>query len=117
MAKDSDKLRVLTRRKQELDHAIRHGYPAAAINVRAEKLRAAAFAVLKKYRDLFAHWEALQARWESLTADEIIELSAGWGTRATLRDVRLAARAEVAGGRTLIRLSESSDNTPPALER
>ena len=50
MAKDSDKLRVLTRRKQELDHAIMHGYSAEAINVRAEKLRLAALAVLKKWR-------------------------------------------------------------------
>ena len=36
VAKDSDKRRVLTRRKQELDHAIANGYPAEALHVRAE---------------------------------------------------------------------------------
>jgi hypothetical protein len=97
VAKDSDKRRVLIRRKQELDHAIANSYPARALHVRAEKLRAAAIAVLKKYRGAFAHveggpghsaWESFQARWAAMTVDEIIELSAGWGTPPTLCDVR-----------------------------
>ena len=86
VAKDSDKRRVLARRKQELDHAIRHGYLAETINVRVEKLRAAALAVLKKYPD--ANWESTRARWEVLTADEIVEISTGWGPQPTLRDVQ-----------------------------
>ena len=97
MAKDSNKLRVLARRKQELDHAIAHDCSPAAVQLRAEKLRAAAVAVLKKYRGAFAHvegapghssWEALQSHWEGLSVDEIIDLSARWGREPTLRDVR-----------------------------
>ena len=86
MAKNSDKRLVLARRKQELEHAMRHGYSTEVIHVRAEKLKAAAIAVLKKYHA--ANWEFLRARWEVLTADEIIELSAGWGPQPTHRDAR-----------------------------
>ena len=97
MAKDSNKLGVLARRKRELDHAIAHGFSLEAVQRRTEKLRAAAVAVLKKYRGAFAHvegapghlrWEALQARWEGLSVDEVIELSARWGPEPTGRDVR-----------------------------
>jgi hypothetical protein len=97
VAKDSNKLRVLTRRKQELDHAIAHGYSAESLRIRAEKLRVEAIAVLKKYRGDFAHiegapghsiWKSLQTRWEGLTVEEIIERSGGWGPQPTVRDVR-----------------------------
>ena len=53
--------------------------------------------MLKKYRGSFAHvqggpghstWESFQARWEAMPVDEIIELSAKWGTRPTIRDVQ-----------------------------
>ena len=97
MAKDSNKRRVLARRKQELDHAIMHGFTSEALQLRAEKLRSAAVAVLKKYRGAFAHvegasghstWESLQARWEGMKVGEIIELSAQWGSKPTLSDVR-----------------------------
>ena len=103
-AKDSNKHRVLTRRKQELDHAMAHAYPAAAIHIRADKLRMAAVAVLKKCRGDFAHveggpgnsaWKSLQALWEGLTVDEIIELSAGFGPRPTLRDLERIAPREI----------------------
>jgi hypothetical protein len=94
MAKDSDKRRVLTRRKQELDHAIRHSYSMEAVTLRAEKLRAAALAVLKKYRSRggLAGEESLQARWEGLSVEEIVELTVGWGPQPTLRDIRLRDR-------------------------
>ena len=100
MARDSNKQRVLARRKQELDHAMTHGYSAAALHMRADKLRAAAVAVLKKCRGPFAHveggpgnsvWKSLQARWEGLAVDEIIERSAGWGQRPTLCDLERVA--------------------------
>ena len=100
MAKDSNKRRVLARRKQELDYAIAHGFSPEAVRLRAEKLRAAEVAVLKKYRGPFAHvegapghstWEAMQARWEGLSVDEMVELSAGWGPEPTLRDVHFGA--------------------------
>lgn len=97
MAKDSDKCQVLARRKQELGHALTHGFSPEAIELLADKLKAAAVAMLKKYAGTFAHvggapghseWKSLQARWEGLTVDEVIELSARWGSKPTLRDVR-----------------------------
>ncbi len=57
MAKDSDKRSVLDRRKQELGHALNHDLEAAVIARRADKVRAAALAVIKKYRRPFAHVE------------------------------------------------------------
>jgi hypothetical protein len=92
---------VLDRRKQELDHALKHGYSADAVQVRAEKLRAAAIAVLKKHRGAFAHiegapgnstWKSLQASWEGLTVGQIIEITAGWGPRPMLRDLEHVAQ-------------------------
>lgn len=97
MAKDSDKRSVLNRRKQELDHALRHGFPPAAVEVRVEKLRAAAIAVLKKNSGPFAlvedgpgnaAWKALRARWEALSVDEIVALTAEWGSQPTVRGIR-----------------------------
>jgi len=55
MAKDSDKLTLLKRRKVELDHAIRQRFDTDAIERRVEKLRLAALAVAKKYRGDFGH--------------------------------------------------------------
>jgi hypothetical protein len=89
VAKDSNKLRVLARRKQELDHAIAHGLSSDALHKRAEKLRTAAVAVLKKYRNAIASSESFQMRWAELTVDEIIRLSVKWGSQPTLRNICL----------------------------
>jgi len=98
MAKDSDKRSVLDRRKKELDHALKHDLAPAAIARRAEKVRAAAIAVTKKYRGAFAHlegarghreWKELTEKWEQLTTDEIVELVRQWPPRPAIRDVRL----------------------------
>ena len=98
MAKDSDKGRVLVRRKRELDHALNHEFAAAAIARRADKVRAAAIAVIKKNRGPFAHieggpgnreWNELKERWEQLTTDEIVELVKHWPPRPAFRDVQL----------------------------
>ncbi len=98
MAKDSDKRRVLQRRKQELEHAIKHSYSIERVQTRAEKLRSAAIAVLKKYGGPFvlvegtrdnSIWIAMQMRWESLLISEIIGLSSRWGTHPTVRDVQI----------------------------
>ncbi len=89
MAKDSDKGRVLQRRKQELDHALNNAYPPAAVQVRVEKLRAAAIAVLKSNGGPFPTvkgtwgniaWTTMRARWKALSIGEIVELSSQWGT-------------------------------------
>ena len=98
MAKDSDKRAVLNRRKLELDHAINNEFTASAVARRAEKLRAAAIAVAKKYRGDFAHledcpgnrdWIKLKEQWEQFTIDEIIEIALNWPERPTVRHVRL----------------------------
>jgi hypothetical protein len=98
MAKDSDKLAVLHRRKTELDHALKHGFSAIAIERRAEKVRAAAIAVIKKYRGPFAHveggpgsqeWKELNERWNQFSTAEIITLVHRWPSSPTIRDVRL----------------------------
>lgn len=98
MAKDSNKRRVLDRRKEELDHALKHDLAPAAIARRAEKVRAAAIAVIKKYRGPFAHveggpgntrWRELEQRWDQLTIDEIVEIVRRWPPRPALRDVYL----------------------------
>jgi len=98
VAKDSDKRRVLQRRKQELDHALKNAYPLAAVQVRAEKLRAAAIAVLKKHGGPFPlvegtwgniAWTTMRARWEALSISEIIGLSSRWGTHPTFRDIQI----------------------------
>lgn len=98
MAKDSNKRQVLNRRKQELDHALNHGFEAAVIARRAERLRTAAIVVIKKLRGKFAHvsgapgnkeWIALTERWQRFTTDEIVELSKKWQAVPTLQDVHL----------------------------
>ena len=98
MAKDSDKGRVLQRRKQELDHALKNAYPLAAVQVRAEKLRAAAIAVLKQHGGPFpmvegtwghTAWTMMRARWEALSIREIIGLSSRWGACPTFRDIQI----------------------------
>jgi hypothetical protein len=103
MAKDSDKRRLLNRRKQEIDHALNHGFDAAAIACRADKLRTAAIAVIKKFRSDFAHvsgaprkkeWIELTERWERFTTDEIVELAKKWEAIPSLQDVQLVHYAE-----------------------
>ena len=98
MAKDSNKSRVLQRRKQELEHALRNAYPLGAVQVRAEKLRAAAIAVLKKCGGPFPMvkgtwgniaWTTMRARWEALTISEIVGLASRWGTHPTSRDLQI----------------------------
>ncbi len=98
MAKDSNKVRVLQRRKQELDHALKNAYPAEALQVRAEKLRSAAIAVLKKYGGPFpmvegtsgnVAWTTVRARWEALSISEIIGLSSRWGAQPSYRDLQI----------------------------
>ena len=97
MAKDSDKRSVLVRRKKELDHALKHDFATAAIARRAEKVRSAAIAVIKKHRWAFAHlegapgnreWKELKERWDQLTTDEIVALVRQWPPRPAIRDVR-----------------------------
>ena len=98
MAKDSNKRAVLNRRKLELDHAITNEFSASAIVRRAEKLRAAALAVAKKYCGDFAHlegcpgnrdWIELKTQWEQFTIDEVIEIASHWPEKPTVRHVRL----------------------------
>ena len=98
MAKDSNKNRVLQRRKQELDHALKNAYPPEVVQVRAEKLRAAAIAVLKKYGGPFSQvkgtwnniaWTTIRARWEALSISEIVGLASRWGTHLKLRDLQI----------------------------
>lgn len=98
MAKDSNKSRVLQRRKQELDHALDNAYPPEAVRVRAEKLRAAAIAVLKRCGGPFplvrgtwgnVAWTTMRARWEALSVREIIGLSSRWGACPRLRDLQI----------------------------
>jgi hypothetical protein len=92
MAKDSNKYRVLVRRTQELDHAIRHGFPAEKVHERAEKLRAAVLAVLKKRG--FAAGDSLRAWWERLSVEEILAVAAGWGPQPSFREIRLVDQGE-----------------------
>ena len=98
MAKDSNKSRVLQRQKQELDHALKNAYPLEVLQVRAEKLRAAVIAVLKKSGGPFPMiegttgniaWTTMRARWEALPIREIIRLSSQWGTHPTFRDIQI----------------------------
>jgi hypothetical protein len=98
LAKESNKYRVLVRRKQELDHAISHGMPLAALHKRAEKLRAAVVSVLKKrgsscymYHDTY--WTTFQARWEALSVSEVIELASKWCAEPNVRDLRIGVDA------------------------
>jgi hypothetical protein len=87
VAKDSNKYRVLVRRKQELDHALRHGYPLEKVYMRAERLRAAVLSVLKKRAT--ASVDSLRARWEGLSVEDITAITAGWGPHPTRREIRL----------------------------
>jgi hypothetical protein len=87
VAKDSNKYRVLVRRTQELDHAIRHGYPSEKVYERVEKLRAAVLAVLKKRG--FAVGDSLRTRWESLSGEEVLAVATGWGPQPSFREIRL----------------------------
>ncbi|WP_146119339.1 hypothetical protein [Blastopirellula marina] len=48
MARNSDKLQLLQRRRLELRHAIEHGMSDEAIEIRCEKIKEAAVAVVKK---------------------------------------------------------------------
>ena len=98
MAKDSNKHAVLVRRKKELDHALKHEFSAAAIAKRAGKVRAAAIAVIKKYRGPFGHlegqpgnreWKELKETWAQLTTDEIVQLVRSWPPSPAIRDVYL----------------------------
>jgi hypothetical protein len=103
MAKDSNKRRVLNRRKEELDHALNHGFKPAVIARRADRLRAAAIAVVKKLRSDFAHvsgapgnkeWIELTERWERFTTDEIVELAKKWPAIPRLQDVKLVRHGD-----------------------
>ena len=98
MAKDSDKLTLLKRRKVELEHALTQGYADDAVDSRVEKLRLAALAVAKKYRGDFAHlegcsgnkeWMQLKDRWEGFSVAEIIQIVEGWPTQPKIKHVRL----------------------------
>ncbi len=91
MAKDSNKRRVLDRKKQELDHALRHNYSIEKLHVRAEKLRTAVLAVLKKMRSLID--DSLVERWKGMCVEEVLERAAKWDPHPTWRDIRLANEA------------------------
>lgn len=93
MAKESNKRRVLNRRKQELDHAIKHKLSASVVVRRAEAIRIAVLAVIKKSADLYsgpiARLFEVRDKWLQLTTDEIVELARKWPAKPRVRDYEL----------------------------
>lgn len=101
MAKDSNKRIVLVRRKKELDHALKHDLGPDSVSKRAEKLRAAAIALIKKCRSPFAEveggpgnkeWTELNQQWEQLTIEEIVALVSKWSSNPGMREIQLSGR-------------------------
>jgi hypothetical protein len=95
MAKNSNKLAVLARRKNELDHALKHDFSSEAVAKRAEKVRSAAIAVIKKFRGDFADyeggsdgWNELPQKWKQLTTSEIAAIVGKWRPNPGAREVR-----------------------------
>ena len=100
MARNSGKISRLSRRKGELEHAIKHEFKYEVIMMKAEKVRAAALIVLKKSRPPFFEyddteeiriWKALEDRWRSLSLEEIVEIVPRWPDSFSMRDIRLSA--------------------------
>jgi hypothetical protein len=93
---NSDKSSLLARRKLELDHAIKHGFDQVKIARRADRVRAAVIAVLKKDRSRYLidpsgprarDWKAIEDKWRNMSTDEVIEMSRHWTTRPSSRDL------------------------------
>ena len=101
MAKNSDKNRVLERRRIELLHAIKHEANTEAIAKRVTALKHAVFGVAKKHHVTgrpflkFAdnsEWRMVNSCWESFTTDEVISIVSRWAEHPTYKDVVLACR-------------------------
>ncbi len=93
---NSDKRTLLARRKRELDHAIEHGFDELKIAHRADKVRSAVLAVLKKYRnpltqqvesEIAPEWKVLEGKWATMPTADIIDAARHWPERPTLRDL------------------------------
>lgn len=97
-----DKLGLIARRKQELDHAIKNGFDQAQIALRAERVRAAVLTALKKYRVRSTLVDkkpvsTRESKWANVPTDEIIEVTRLWKDRPTLGDIAKSVR-EIAEG-------------------
>lgn len=97
MAKDSDKKRVLEKRRVELLHSIEHDADQEMIQKRVIKLLEAIYAVAKKEQSRIhpftseAKNEQLQAikrGWESLAIEKVVAIVAGWPENPTYREVQ-----------------------------
>lgn len=107
MARNSDKLQLLQRRRLELRHAIEHGMSAEAIANRCEKFKEAAVAVVKKtvvrchpFRraENDANFQETFLFWQSLSVPEIIEINNKWPERVNYQDVRRVAHVHLKDG-------------------
>ena len=99
MARNSDKNRVLARRRIELLNAVKHGANAEALAKRVTALKNAVFAVAKKHHVRHrpflkfadnSEWFIVQCCWESFTTDKVILVVSSWGERASYKDILLA---------------------------
>ena len=101
MAKNSDKDRVLERRRMELLHAIKHDASADIVAKRIEALKQAVFGVAKKhnvsYRPFtqFAdnhEWQMIVHCWEAMTPEMVVAVVQSWTNGPAYRDVVVVCR-------------------------
>ena len=101
MAKNSDKVSVLERRRIELLNAIKHDASADIVAKRIDALKQAVFGVAKKhnvrYRPFtrFAdnpEWQMVVRCWDALTPDLVVAIVTSWADRPAYREVLLACR-------------------------
>ncbi len=101
MAKNSDKNRVLERRRVELLHAIEHQLCPEAVLKRVTALKQAVIGVAKKQHVTHSpfrriednpEWQTVNACWTAFTTDEVVAIVQRWSDRPSYKDVFLACR-------------------------
>lgn len=96
MAKNSDKNRVLERRRVQLLHAIRNESDHDALEKRVSDLLRAVSSVIKKHHvryHLFqefnqnSEWKTVTDRWSRMTTDDVIAIVSKWRERPSYTDI------------------------------
>ena len=103
MAKDSDKLAVLERRRIELLHAIKHELSEEQLLKRVQRVKQAVFAVAKQYHvrgrpfkrfENNLEWQRVERFWESLSSAAVIELVTQWKPGVSYKTILAPCRSE-----------------------
>ncbi len=96
MAKDSDKNRVLERRRVQLLHAIRNAADHNALEKCVSELLRAVLSVIKKHHvqyhpfqkfDENTEWKAVTDHWTRMKMDDVIAIVSKWRERPSYTEI------------------------------